>query len=253
MLLLMACVRPAFADAWTPQIVGVPTVSACPPTQPPANPGSDPGLPGIWYNPQRAGAGWELNFVPNPSAPNTNALDIVWLTYDALKRPVWLTNEGVTLHSVHAGAETFQAPLYWVTLVNNQLTSSQVGEVAVTFVPGSTTQAVVWWQWNAIDSSIRKECIYNWFKGQVPSQVPSQPDNPDGVVNETYTGAWASGLWSLFVNVNTDANVSSTKEVEYVGLYDAAGQPVWMMSDPIYSPTTAWTTKNLAYVKSNYQ
>lgn len=236
---------PAFADDWVPTI-GTPLASQCPITQPPVDPGSDPGLPGIWYNPKRGGSGWELNFVPVPNQPNVNALDVVWLTFDAGRRPVWLSNAGTTVHSVSGGAETFKAPLYRATLVNNEQFLSLVGEVAVTFVPDSTTQAVVWWKWNAIDSTVRKECIYNWFKGQTPSN-----NGTDGAVNEAYTGLWGSGLWSFMVNVNT-SNVQQTTEVEYVGIFDAAGQPVWMMSDPIYGPQTGWTQKNLSYVKSTF-
>jgi hypothetical protein len=71
--------------------IGMPATTGCQSTPPPAPiaSGTDPGVPGHWWNPKWYGTGWDFFFTSDP-----NQIVLYWLTYNANHQPVWLFNGG---------------------------------------------------------------------------------------------------------------------------------------------------------------
>jgi len=226
--------------------VGYPSVAKCTATQPPLDTGTDPGFPGKWWDPNHYGTGWDFYFTTG----NATQIVMFWLTFDANRRPIWLTNGSSNYQVASDGSTQFWGTLDQVNIVPStwQRTDSIAGNFAVTFAKGSTTVAAVSWQWNAAGTTIHKDqCIYDYFHGSTPA--------PTGAlaISEGYTGNWFdpnhSG-WGLDINIGAYSSTTS-KEVDNPLIYDIAGNPVWLRGKVSNAPTTA-TTLTLDYVTSSY-
>ena len=226
--------------------IGYPSVAKCVATQPPLDTGTDPGFPGKWWDPNHYGTGWDFYF----TTANPTQIVLFWLTFDANRRPIWLTNGSSNYQVASDGSEQFWGTIDQVNIVPStwQRTDTIVGNFAVTFAKGSTTVAAVSWQWNAAGTTIHKDqCIYDYFHGSTPA--------PSGAlaISESYTGNWFdpnhSG-WGLDINIGAYSSTTS-KEVDNPLIYDTAGNPVWLRGKVSNAPTTA-TTLTLDYVTSNY-
>lgn len=236
----------AFAQSNT---IGFPSVNSCPNNSPSIQPGTDPGIPGNWYNPKREGTGWDLYFTSDHSQ-----IVVYWLTYNAQHQPVWLTNGGTSSHQTgSSGEDEFWAPLYKVTLANpgnsTDRIATQVGQVSLVFVPDSTTIAAIRWQWNVLSGS-HDECIYNFYHADTSGGTGNT------AVNESYTGTWydtSQSGWGLDVGIGTytSGNTSTTYEIDTAIIYDDNGQPTWMQGS-IENPTSATNTISLNYTLSQY-
>ncbi|HZP86967.1 MAG TPA: SpvB/TcaC N-terminal domain-containing protein, partial [Burkholderiales bacterium] len=223
-------------------------------TSPPAlvNTGTDPAFPGLWGNPQRIGTGWDIFF----NGTQSQAI-VYWYTYNAARQPVWLFAGPTNVTADSKGVLQINAPLQQITLVpgsNPVQQSSNVGQVWISFVPGSTTAAAVIWQWNAAGASPQsQECIYNFMHGP---QAPSKPvtGNAGGTpLDESYTGNWYNSSqsgWALNISVGIEPD-GTNWEVDTAAIYDTAGNPVWLENSQ-QSPTTQQTTIPLGYYTSNY-
>jgi hypothetical protein len=243
-LLLQLCLISSGIAASSP--IGDPSVAKCVAQQPPLDPGSDPGFPGKWWDPNHYGTGWDFYFVDT----NPSAIEVIWLTFDANHRPIWLTNGGgATMQQNPNGTKEFWGTLYQVNVAPGTWaqTNTGVGSFAVTFAAGSTDTAAVNWQWNAAGSTIRKDqCIYNYFYG-----ANTGPAGGAAGVNQGYTGNWyntAFSGWGLDVNVGVTPSL--TTEIDNPVIFDSAGNPTWLRGKTT-SPTTAQTSVSLDYWSGN--
>jgi RHS repeat-associated protein len=228
--------------------LGFPDPGGCASTPPAINTGTQPGFPGLWWNPSRYGTGWEFNFLPQ-------GVYLTWLTYDALHRPVWLSSGGtVTVSQIDpaTGAQEYSVPLYRPTWVPGNATyqvGAPVGQVAVAFKPGTQVAAAVRWQWDDAGSAAQvDECVYDYFHAPSGGSSGLQP------LNESYTGAWYSpGLgssgWGLFADVGT--RNGATAEVETAAIYDTAGNTVWVQGVNPGQPLTDTQSLSFDYPKSS--
>ena len=230
--------------------IGYPSTTQCPNTAPAIKTGTDPGFPGQWWNPQRYGTGWDFYF-----SSNASQIDINWMTFNAKHQPIWLTNGGgSTMQIATNGGKQFWAPLYLVVLTPSSTTptqtSTQVGEVSISFVPGSTTIAALRWKWNAVGTAAQPdECVFDFVHG-------SPTGTGAASINESYTGDWFASSqsgWGLDISVGTytTGNTTTNYEIDNALIYDTAGQPVWLQASA-QNTTTASTTLSLGYAKSNY-
>jgi RHS repeat-associated protein len=171
-------------------------------------------------------------------------MDVVWLTFDAQNRPVWLSNGGGnTQKSTEAGtgAKQYWVPLYQLRYFDDGTwTYTQVGQVAITFLPGSTTQAALRWQWDAAGiTTIHDECVYNYTHAQGANAALAST-----VLDESYTGNWysegASG-WGLLLSVGTPAPGdphTQPFELDFPVIFDINGYPVWLYGQNFNMVTT---------------
>jgi len=241
-----------------------PSADICSDTAPEVDPGTNAGFSGLWWNPQRYGTAWEFNFVPQ-------GIEVTWVTYDALHRPVWLSNGGaVTTTQVDAtGAKQYLVPLFWVTRLPGASTYNltQAGQVAITFKAGSTVAAAVRWQWTAVSPAVQPdECVYDFFHqpgGAAPSSSRARglaqawaADTPSSdQIDESYTGAWydptaGQSGWGFFVSVGTDSN-GLTREADTLFVFDTAGNPTWLQAANPDGPLLSEQDLSLNYAKSS--
>src|SRR5512141_2288627 len=156
--------NPAYAQSNT---IGFPSSTLCPNTAPPITTGTDPGFPGLWWNPQRYGTGWDLYFTSDQTQ-----IVVYWYTYNGQGQPIWLYGGTDTASTAANGAKQFWAPLYLITEDPTTGTQgrTQVGQVSIAFVPGSTTIASLRWLWNSVSTSAtHDECVYQISHASAPA------------------------------------------------------------------------------------
>ncbi|MBA8889502.1 RHS repeat-associated protein [Dokdonella fugitiva] len=247
LLLLVAAFVPPAARA---DIVAAPDTSICPSTgTPPVIPGTTPGAPGTWANPDRAGEGWNFYYFDNA----TKVIATLY-TYDGSGTPVWLTTPVVAITRNANNEQTFSAELQKKTYsYPAQAQSSQdVGSVAVTFVRDSTTQAAIRWKWDVVGTQNINECLYDFFRDAPPA---SQPPESSTDVGESYTGLWGVAVsrqaWGMSYTFGIDSQPVYA-EVADVHFFDGLGQPVWLsgQNQSAVAPQTSATNIPLFYVRA---
>lgn len=229
--------------------IGLPSAAKCAGAPPPipVQSGTDPAYPGLWWNPNRYGTGWNFEF-PNVSGAEFFA---TWYTYDGNGRPIWLTaqSDASQTSTGSDGSKQYWGKLQSVAFADGASTRTvtAVGTLAVSFVPGSVTQAAVRWQWDAIGPKAQQdECVYNFFQ---PTVRDGTSVVPSGHLNQSLTGAWydpkQSG-WGMLTTVSPN-NV----ETSVFYLYDSAGQPVWFIGVNA-NATFESQSYDLVFARSNY-
>ena len=234
---------------------GFPSTQACTGSAPPIDPGSTPGHPGLWLNPNRSGTSWSFHFI-------YGAFAAVWFTYDANGRPVWLSNLGNNLQPAQSPNE-YYTPLY-KSVVNTSTgveSYTPVGQLYVSFVPGSSTNAAIRWQWNDAGSTMHDECVYDYFHSTSQTRAAMLAPNANTPVDESYTGAWhpSSGTsgWGIITSVGicpssaVYCSPNTTVEADVPTFYDTAGNPVWV-TGVFVSPLMGATSTSVDYTKSTY-
>ncbi len=251
-----ACSMPARAY----MDVSYPPATTCPASvQPPSSPGTTPGYPGHWFNPDRYGSGWDLLY----SADHT-MLVVVWFTFDQGGRPIWLVSDPQpfkTSSSTTHGTR-WKAGLYKVTWQQGRTTPEKVGSVAITFPVNSTTRASLRWQWDEVSTSRSyDECLYDIFLDTPAYNAPrTSAANGYGEatatqaleINDAFTGTWFAPDhpgWGVDIVLRTLPGGDSF-EVDTAHIFDLAGEPVWVQAQTRHhgrAPATA--TNPLYYIK----
>ncbi|KAA9132656.1 hypothetical protein F3N42_05405 [Marinihelvus fidelis] len=162
---------------------------------------------GMWWNPERAGNGWDINRVGD-------RVFVVWYTYDEAGNPTWYTSTG------ELDGERFQGELLSHSWVNNAAGPYTVaGSLDITF-PSAQVANV------------------NWQLGEHSGERVLQPfifaTEP---VMSDYSGIWydtAEAGYGLTVQTQGD----TTFTVLYH--YDAEGRPTWTTgTDPASGDSAA--------------
>lgn len=183
-----------------------------------------PATPGLWWNPERDGTGWDLNLIDSAASQKMLA---TWYTYDAQKRPVWLTTLPNQIQTLSNGERVWWSPLMKSTWNNNAETRNallQVGEVSLRFLPQNPTRAVVRWRWNLVSSlSSHDECISDLIRAGGNAQAPA----PDA--NAAYSGVWHEPSYDGY-GYQVVIAPTSNGHVELASLtaYDQTGEPAWL-------------------------
>lgn len=163
--------------------------------------GDAPFRPGMWWNPDLSGSGMDMHL-------SGDRMFLVWYTYESDGAPVWYLAEGET------GEDTWTAPLLRFTwdAVAGAATPGEVGEVTVAFQgPRAAT-----FEWQLRDAS------------------GSYPIEPllvsEGISAYDRTGHWfPPGEPGYGITLNTQGSV----EFAIAYLYDAEGEPRWLLSKRI--------------------
>ncbi|UXI70133.1 RHS repeat-associated core domain-containing protein [Tahibacter amnicola] len=227
--------------------VSPPDPAVCPASTPVLDSGSTKIFPGHWHNPQRHGTGWDFYFTEGGSV-----LMGYWYTYDSVTRaPVWY----MVTAPVIAGSDTWAGTLNKITLPQSgpnagRVQATPIGSVAGRTYGGTATKMAVRWAIDGVMNNPPSECLYDLFR---ESKITApQP----GAVDPTYTGNWADPQhlgWGINLSV---ANLGSAiAETEKAVIYDAAGQPVWLMATAVGAPSsdTMSAPRLLLYRSSKYR
>ena len=235
-----------FPAATSAGALGYPDPRGCSSTPPPINPGTQAGFPGLWWDANRYGTGWEVHFVPA-------GVYLTWLTYDAQHRPIWLSSGGVVSVSQTDPVtlvQEYSVPLYrptWVPGTTRGVLGLPVGQAAIAFKSGTQVAAAIRWQWDDVSAAPQvDECIYDYF------HAPSGSGPILGPLDESYNGAWyspSSSGWGLFPDIGT--NNGATSEIETAAIYDTAGNTVWLQGVNSGQPQTGAQSVNLDYAQSS--
>lgn len=133
-----------------------PTFGSCSSATEPMEPGSTPVLPGRWWNPERWGTGWDLNFL------HDDTLVLNWYTFDRDSRPVWLTTDAAP---VSEDGLRWSAALFKYRWINGSRSDGErVGSVALSFSAADPSRAAIRWQWDEVDANARTECIRDFSR-----------------------------------------------------------------------------------------
>jgi len=244
-----------------------PSPTQCQNMAPAVRPGSNPGTPGLWNNDKRYGTGWDFTFLPSSAQPK---LHVAWYTYDSKGAPTWLSNRNdvtdmVTRYQVESldgssdptkQISEYIVPLYLTTYPpGGQKSVVQVGQVAITFAPGSTTNATLNWQLNGAPfanlQNNPNECVHSFLgAAQRPGSGSVDSTTP---IDESFTGYWAASsygsTWGVYFDIGSGS--SGTTEIDNVTIFDVSGNPVWLQGSDV-NTKAASRTLNLGYAKSLY-
>ena len=151
---------------------------------------------GHWWNPARAGSGFDILTV-------RDQVFVVWFTYDASGRPIWYT----------AGGELTASGTQALPLMQHRWAA---GGIAASVAVGSLQLAVR--NPELLDAT--------WQIGTTRGVTTIQPLVLSGVPNEIdHTGSW-------FAPVNSGWGLSVTEQGDFLGgvlfTYDSAGAPTWL-------------------------
>lgn len=207
-----------------------PGPDGCPITPPPLQAGSTPTYPGRFWNPKRYGTGWD--FLYDDRLAENKLFLLYWFTYGADGRPTWTIAFPREVAS-NDGHKRYQADLKqpdWNGIaVTNYRT---VGSVAITIPNGSTTRAAIKWQWNEIGAADYTECVYDYFRDQMPLGAPESVG-----LNQAYTANWYDsvldtaaggvGSWGFDLVIGIDA-AQNYLQIVTPQIFDVAGRPAWV-------------------------
>lgn len=211
-------------------ILPAPDLTPCTPwpVTPAPQPGTTPATPGRWWNSNRPGTGWDLNF-----SQNNQNLYLVWYTHDA-GVPVWLLSDNNPV-----SGDTWGSVLYKYTFNTTTNTVNfppqEVGSVAIRFMPNQPDRAVIQWQWDRVGvSAPTAQCISDYLRRDTSNRAPAA-----GTINASYTGAWYEYGFAgqgIFTTVGQPLNTESYVELHGLAIYDTAGQPVWLDAQSAQEP-----------------
>jgi hypothetical protein len=246
---LLTALLPAVAGA---QVTPITVDNVCAASGPGASPpaGGVPFSPGRWWNPERAGTGWDVHF-SDIGADGKRTLAMVWFSYDRSGRPTWFVTSGPREPS----SNQWSGDLYsatWDFEQNRRTSMAKKGTIQLRFQPADATRIGLQWQLDALGPQLQPpECIRDFG---VSIQHPNRGDNPGNAgVNAAFSGMWiAEGLdtnpgqsiqsWSLFQTILPITVNQSTlyRESAVIATYDDSGYPVWLdATDQEHQPASA--------------
>ena len=169
---------------------------------------------GLWFNPDTNGRGFDIEIF-------NNRLVVIWYTYDEEGLPTWYISSGEFEGFTYTGNfdKTHLNP-------DGTFTSKNVGSISIVFDNERTAQ--VDWQIDEVQDSESIQWIV-W-------------SNKEEVNN--YTGLWGRSDgpgWGVSV-----ATIGSTSiAIPYI--YDQAGEPRWLISDPVNTSSPLNFTLNAVF------
>ncbi|MDC8011209.1 FG-GAP-like repeat-containing protein [Tahibacter soli] len=212
-----------------------PSPSACPITPPPLEAGSTPTYPGRFWNPNRYGSGWD--FLYDERLAQSRLFLLYWFTYGPDGRPTWTIAFPYDV-STGDGHKRYQAELkrpHWDGFRVDRY--DPVGSVAITIPNGSTTRAAITWQWTEHGSGEYTECVYDYFRDQIP------PTGESTGLNQAYTANWYDsdldadaggvGSWGFDLVIGVDA-AQNYLQIVTPQIFDTAGRPVWLQYQQLH-------------------
>ncbi len=223
--------------------IGFRDLSMCPASPTPIAPGDVPGVPGLYWNPDRETTGWFLSFSTN--GPSKTAI-VTWLTYDAQGKRRWYATAPAEIADIDPAPNStvfaFWAPLLRYQWVGNQQgQGTQVGEVSITFSPTDATRSGLHWKLG--ESQIEKECLREFRRG----------DQARGAENLAYSGYWYDPLqqgWGFLAYIFQPQ--STVEEYHSLTVYDTQGSPTWLDIGPFASSTNLTTAVPVHYRMSPF-
>jgi DNA-binding beta-propeller fold protein YncE len=174
---------------------------------------------GLWYNRATSGRGFDIEVF-------NNRLSVIWYTYDETGLPIWYISSGELVGFEYTG-------VFNKTHLNPDETFSleEVGSITINFE--NERKAQVQWQLNENSGS---EPI-SWLTWSTQETL-----------DETnYTGLWGrpdGPGWG--VSIATIGSISIA--IPY--LYDVAGEPRWLISDPVTTSSPLNFSMNAIFSKT---
>jgi len=217
--------RSAIVTITKPQLpqfnqIGIPAIANCSNVTVPV--GQVPFTAGRWFNPLRKGTGWDFTLIDGVNA-QAQKLQGYWYTFDAQKRPMWLSTLPNQIQTAPNGERTWWSPLLsysWNNSVSAANAAVPVGEVSIRFLPNDPTRMALRWRWNAQSSSaLNDECVADIARAAV--RAPE--------VNPALSGLWYErGFSGYGYQLSIAQTPTTVEEVVALAVYDTSGAPVWV-------------------------
>lgn len=208
--------------------------------------GATPTTPGMWEDVDRGNVGWDFFY-----SDDRGSLKVFLYTYTHQGRPIWLVSKMAPLRP----DGTWIGRFYKYTASNS--TGTEVGSVALSFLPDDPTKVLVNWDWDelrTVTPSIQTECVSDIveispffyllnpvFVPRVDRPHPLTPAYPGVLANELFSGFWdtngaVDGAPGFVTNIvqNTYVDIPTEfVEADVLLTYDgsATAEPVWLFGD----------------------
>jgi hypothetical protein len=250
-----------------------PSFATCDTPLVPIAAGTNPTTPGRWWNPKRAGTGWDFFYTNTESK---QVLVIYWYTLNDLRQPEWLYATSDVDPGQTQVAATLYRRHYLVGRINpatgqpyqQQYRNDPAGSIALTLNPANPTQVAVTWKYDRHQGGSvgETECLQDFLRPGLTQHVHQSNATvgmPPFEVGSAFSGTWyehtvaggQAGLPGYASQVTIQrAESGNWWEMHMLTVFDTVGAPVWIdsQSGSTNIPTSSVTSFNLAYYYSNY-
>lgn len=203
-------------------------------------PGTLPGSPGIWWDPDHYGEGWNIAFSDDPNHAGKYLLTLFYYTYDSAGQPIWYITDAASYE------QGFRGKLYesaWRFGADGSLgqqvssTLNHIGWVSLRFIDTDQTRAAISVSMNTGGNSAEHYCLEDFSRYSPTTGDLRAPDSQikPNSVNMAFNGAWHDDTrhgWGLLQHMVLNSVLGDTTQyVESVGMavYDDVGKPRWLL------------------------